>query len=136
MPSQYAKDTGVPVERSRSEIERVLTKYGCDTFAFGWTPVSAMIQFGYKGRQVKLDVKVPTDKTSKRQQQIARQRWRVLLLLIKAQLEAVETGIMDFEESFLPWMLLEGGETVAQRMIPQLPPPAKEPLKLREAQHG
>lgn len=126
MPSLYAEATKVPIERSRAEIERVLQKYGCDAFAFGWSQTGAMVQFGYKGRQVKLDIDVPKGEDV-REQRRARQRWRILLLLIKAQIEAVEIGLMSFEEAFLPWMLLENGSTVAQYMIPQLPAPKEAP---------
>ena len=54
------------------------------------------------------------------------------MLLVKAQLEAIECGLMKFEEAFLPWMVLKDGKTVMETMVPQLPPAAHEPLKLRE----
>jgi len=53
-------------------------------------------------------------------EQSVRQRWRALALVIKAKLEAVETGITTFEEEFMPHILLPNGETVAQHMIPQI----------------
>ena len=34
--TRYASRTEVPVERSRAELERILHRYGCDAFAFGW----------------------------------------------------------------------------------------------------
>lgn len=127
--SRYAKTTQVPVDRSRSEIERTLKAYGCDAFAFGWEPAGAMIQFGYKGRAVRVSVPMPQG-DDRAAAQVERQRWRILLLLIKAQIEAVEIGLATFEEAFLPWMLLADGSTVAQKMVPQLPP-AQDPPKLR-----
>jgi len=45
----------------------------------------------------------------------------VLLLLIKANLEAVENGILKPEEVFLPWLMLPDGSTVGQRMCPGIP---------------
>jgi len=34
--SRYAEGTSVPADRSRAEIERTLTRYGADQFAYGW----------------------------------------------------------------------------------------------------
>lgn len=75
-------------------------------------------------------------------EQAVRQKWRALCLTIKAKLEAVQAKISVFEEEFLPYFVLPGGLTVAEAMLPQLeaayktgevprlmpmlPPPAKE----------
>lgn len=133
MSSKYAEQTKVPVSRSRDEIEDTLRRYGVTAFAFGWASNSnAMIQFEYRGRNVKMEVNLPKgDPESVAYQRSERQRWRVLVLFVKAQLEAVEVGIASFEEVFLPWTLLADGSTVAQKMVPQLP--AMTPLRqLRE----
>jgi hypothetical protein len=49
-----------------------------------------------------------------------RQRWRALALVIKAKLEAVQAGIVTFEEEFLAHILLPSGETVGEWATPQL----------------
>ncbi len=46
--------------------------------------------------------------------QACRQRWRALALLVKAKLEAVESGIVSFEEEFLAHVVLPDGSTVYQ----------------------
>lgn len=117
MSSRYAAHTKVPIERSRAEIERVLAKYGCDAFVSGWSNEGAIIQFSHKGRSVRISV--PYDNENR--ERAERQRWRILLLLVKAQLEAVECGLLKFEEAFLPWMVLKSGATVYETMLPQLP---------------
>jgi hypothetical protein len=117
--SRYARRTEVPVTRSKAELEHVLLKYGCDAFVSGWNQENAMVQFSYQGRSVKVVVPYPKDCDEREQ----RQRWRILLLLVKAQLEAVECGLMKFEEAFLPWMLLKNGATVYEVMAPELPAP-------------
>lgn len=134
MTSHYAKDTKVPVDRSRGEIEHVLRKYGCTAFAFGWQiGAEAMIQFEYRGRNVKLTIAATKGAFGQAARERAeRQRWRVLVLLVKAQIEAVENGLWSFEEAFLPWMLLGDGSTVAQKMLPQLPAAASPESRLRE----
>jgi hypothetical protein len=117
--SRYARDTKVPVTRSKAELEHVLTRYGCDAFVSGWNQENAMVQFSYQGRNVKVIVPYPKDANERDQ----RQRWRILLLLVKAQLEAVECGLMKFEEAFLPWMVLKNGLTAYEVMAPEIPAP-------------
>ena len=49
-----------------------------------------------------------------------RRVWRALALVIKAKFEAVSSGIVSYEQEFLPFFVLPGGATVAEIMIPQL----------------
>ncbi len=134
MSSRYAAATAVPVERSRAELERTLHRYGADAFVFGWDQKGAMVQFGYRGRNVRVQVPYPGPTGSqKKHEQAQRQRWRILLLLVKSQIEAVECGLMKFEEAFLPWLVLKDGQTVLQTMVPQLPPADPSVGRLKEA---
>jgi len=45
-----------------------------------------------------------------------RRRWLALLLVIKAKLEAVESGIITFEEEFLAHVVMPDGRTVLQHV--------------------
>ena len=53
-------------------------------------------------------------------EQAGRQRWRALNLVVKAKLEAVDSGITTFEEEFLAHILMPTGETVGDYTLPQL----------------
>lgn len=53
-------------------------------------------------------------------EQLTRSRWRGLLLVIKAKLEAVQAGITDFETEFMAQIILPDGSTVGQFMKPQI----------------
>lgn len=55
-------------------------------------------------------------------EQAVRQRWRALALVIKAKLEAVDTGIVDFTSEFLAHLVLPGGggETVGEAVVPRI----------------
>ena len=53
-------------------------------------------------------------------EQEERTRWRALLLVIKAKLEAVESHIATFEDEFLAHTLLPNQQTVAQYIGPQV----------------
>jgi len=52
--STFAASTSVSVEKSKGEIERVLTKYGADAFQSGWDRKrgKAMVAFEFDGRHV------------------------------------------------------------------------------------
>lgn len=135
----YASQTMVSVERSKAEIERTLQRYGASQFIYGWDQSEAVIGFVVQGdeqmRQVRFKVRVPELRdffttanhrsrsraaAEKAWEQAQRQRWRALLLVIKAKLEAIEAGIATFEDEFLAYMMLPSGETVGEWMQPQL----------------
>ena len=54
-------------------------------------------------------------------EQACRSRWRALLLVIKAKLEAVQVGISTVEDEFLAWTVLPGdARTIGERLRPQI----------------
>lgn len=133
--ARYAAGTDVPTDRTRVEIERTLQRYGADQFLYGWDEGRAVIGFRMADRQVRFDLPLPdlaefTSTPTGRSrtkaaaqaawEQACRQRWRALLLVIKAKLEAVEAGIATFEEEFLAHVMLPDGSTVGRFMAPQL----------------
>lgn len=125
--TRYAASTSVPMERSRAEIERILSKYGATRFGtMNEADGSATVYFEFKGRQIQLPVPMPprTDKRFARDkygmarvgtqrdrlwEQEQRRRWRVLVITIKAVLEAVETGLVTFEQVFLAHIIVIPG---------------------------
>lgn len=138
MSGQYAKTTTVSVEKSRAEIERTLERYGANQFAYGRDDDRgiASIQFSANDRHIRFVLTFPSrgeyrfthSKRGKRTaenayaqwEQACRQRWRALLLCIKAKLEAVECGISEFEDEFMAHIVLPGGRTVAETLKPQI----------------
>lgn len=135
--AQYAENTSVPSDRSRAEIEKILTRYGADEFAYATRRDMAVVQFTAEGRTIRFTVplpdrddkaytRTPTGKVRSSTQaeaayeQSVRQRWRALALVIKAKLEAVASGIVTFEQEFLPHILLPGGRTVFEETAPAI----------------
>lgn len=49
-----------------------------------------------------------------------RQKWRCLALVIKAKLEAVESGIATFEDEFMANIVMPDGKTVGTHMRPKI----------------
>jgi len=53
-------------------------------------------------------------------EQACRQKWRALSLVVKAKLEAVESGITTFEDEFLAHIVLPNGQTVGEQALPRV----------------
>jgi hypothetical protein len=135
---KYATNTGVPVERSRAEIETTLRRFGADQFVSGWDSSNAMIGFRCHSRAVRFILPLPNPQDKrfaltpggrrerddrarlKAWEQCCRESWRALAAVIKAKLVAVEARITTFEEEFLAHIVLAGGQTIGQHILPKL----------------
>lgn len=143
---RYARETTVPVERSRAEIEETVRRYEATKFTSGWDEdaKSAMVMFHIRGFYIRFTIPMP-DPASKdithvmrrgqlcrrtdRQradeyEQQVRQRWRALLLAIKGKLEAVECKISTIEAEFLAHIVMPDDrlvvEWLAQDALPMI----------------
>jgi hypothetical protein len=115
-PFRYADKTKVPVERSRASIERVLSNYGATSFIYGWNrrkdgTEEVVISFILSERKVQLIVPMPGSEAEKRQ------RWRAALIVIKAKLEAVQSGIGTLETEFLANIVMRNGRTIGDTIM-------------------
>ena len=131
----YAKGTTVSVARSKEEIERVLARYGADSFGYATEGNRALITFSMESRRIRMFLVLfefedfeltPTrlKRTAQAQrrayEQGCRERWRSLALIVKAKLEAVAAGITTLVTEFLAHIVLPDGSTVGQVMLPQV----------------
>lgn len=133
----YAKGTEVSVDKSRAEIERTVMRYGATGFVSGWQGSLAVISFEMKNRRVKFILNLPArderrflmdgygrrrppQKALEAWEQACREKWRALLLVVKAKLEAVESKIVAFEEEFMPYIVTASGLTLAEMILPQM----------------
>lgn len=132
--STYAADTSVSVEKSRAEIERTVQRWGAEQFMYGWDQSNAVVGFRMQNRQLRFVLAMPdrqareflftparmnrrTDaQAHEAWEQACRQRWRALNLVIKAKLEAVESGISTFDNEFLAQIMLPNGRTVGEQI--------------------
>ncbi len=141
---RFAKETTVPVEKSRAEIEECLRKYGASEFHTGWKVDAAMIAFRYESLFVRFVLPLPkreerrfTHKTDRRYgyeakrtdlqatkewEQEIRQRWRALLLGIKAKLEMVECKISTVEQEFMANIVLPNDITLGDWIVSEMMP--------------
>lgn len=63
---------------------------------------------------------VATLKPSRDMDQEARRIWRVLFHHMKSVFEAADTGVMEFRELILPYILMPNDKTVAENILPHL----------------
>jgi hypothetical protein len=141
---KYATASPVPARATRHEIELLIEKYGGDRIIWDVGPnrPSANLIFEIQGWRIRYTLPLPTpddaafrftatfrarSATAQREEyeKAVRSRWRALKLVIHANLEAVEVGIMTIAQAFLASVMLPGGETVAERIVPDLAEAAK-----------
>ncbi len=138
MSGRYATDTNVSSERSRAEIERILARWQAKSFMYGYDDTHAVIQFDTQNRRVRFVLPMPARdarefthtpsrgtlrspaQTAEAYEKAVRQRWRALALVIKAKLEAIESGISSFDVEFLGQLVLPDGRTVADDVVPKV----------------
>lgn len=134
--SLYASSTNVSIERSKAEIEKTLQRYGAQEFVSGWDQDKAVIMFRMNDRRIRFYLPMPDKNDFKKTktgrdrcrveavyeawEQAGRQRWRALSLAIKAKLEAVASGITNFEEEFMAHVVMPNGQNLGTWIIPQI----------------
>ena len=136
--SRFAEQTTVSSHKSREEIEKILARYGADQFMYGADVNKAAVAFRMCERNVKFIIPLPSrserrfthtpsrgnarspSQAEQAYEQAVRQRWRALALVIKAKLEAVESGITEFEDEFMAHIMLPDGSTMGAWARPQI----------------
>lgn len=143
---RFAEDTQVPVSRSRGEIDKILRAWGATGVAWADEFELGMASLHFKWRResdgmvfaAKLSIRLPTDAQLREKARHARsgdflpskfdslcdargrREHRVLVLWLKAAFNAIDVGIIDAEQLFLPFMVGGDGRTVAEVALPAI----------------
>lgn len=150
----YAAKTTVTAERSRAELETLLQKHGATQRGImvdDADPESskAVILFQLDKKTFRLEVTLPTASeiwrdfkrplprgfrrwthtqrdtwVTKEVQQRSRERWRAILLVVKAKLEFIALGASTAEREFFGDLVLPDGRRLYAVVHPQLDAPA------------
>lgn len=132
----YAAGTTVTVEKSKAELERLIRQHGGYNYGSATLDAEgvALVHFAIgatdeRRRHVRLHLPLPkqTDFTDARRggrkrtaaeawEQSCRERWRVLVLAVRAKLELIEAGGSTIDREFLADLALPDGSTVSQRL--------------------
>ncbi len=127
---RYAEGTVVAVEKSRSEMQTLLSKHGVQEMAWGSKPSGDVLHFALGGYQHELRIVRP-DVAAMRELHAKgyrtpgstwelaaeaewRRRWRANLMLLKMKLEFIDSGESTLERELLPMRLLRDGRTLEQ----------------------
>jgi hypothetical protein len=122
---------------ARDEITKLLRRFGCSQIGFmdNYAEHEVLLQFDHRGRQMRLRASAkgwaalylkehPYNYRHKggeqqhRDKALAQGQVAVNSILrdwLKGQIVAVETGMLDFNSVFLPFMLTHDGRTVSER---------------------
>lgn len=136
-PSRYAADTEVPVVKTKAAIETLLVQHGAKAYHTGWNETHDKLEFHLHDQLLRFvlprpnpsDKKITHDRRgylrppAARQRvldQLDRQRWRALYLVIRAKIEAVEAGIAIFEQEFLAFIVGPNDLTIGDILIPRI----------------
>lgn len=131
---QFAKGTTTPVERTREELARVLKGAGVVEVGF-FSGAGGRARCAFKLKGMMCAIEVPAVDRQKampgyhrsRYRSLdefvaaeERRRWRALLLVVKAKLEAVASGISVIEDEFLANIVLANGRLLADELRPKI----------------
>lgn len=128
----YGETTSVAFEKSIAEIIGAVRKAGAEQIGQFEGPDYYAVQFVIGDRLIRFHLpfpsldSIPTHDARRKTLtaahrmaklgQAKRQRGRALLLVIKAKLESVESGIETLEQAFLAHVVMADGKTVYERI--------------------
>jgi hypothetical protein len=128
----YAEQTKVPFEQSVMEIMKMIRRAGAEQVGQMEDTRFFAVQFTLGERMIRFRVPFPTvddmpdrdgygralppSKRAEKLGQAKRQKGRALMLVIKAKLESVESGVETIEQAFLANVVMADGLTVYERI--------------------
>jgi len=117
---RYAQDTEVPVGRSQDELKAILRRSGAARVLLADDLDGKKILCGFELERRQFRITASTERPSRRcePEQLEREAWRAMLLIVKAKLEVVAMGQSTVEQEFLSNLVLPGGETMGEHAQP------------------
>jgi hypothetical protein len=132
----YARGTHVSVSRSKAELEEILVKHGAGRNGIlnDADRGRAIVMFTLSGRDYRVVVPLPFpsdfatkyvrgkavevkgEARVKAWEQACRERWRAVVLVVRAKLELVALGASTIEREFLADLLLPSGARVHEEL--------------------
>lgn len=138
------EQTLVPVEKSQQEIKGILAQMDVEATRFTSFPAYTVLEFLRRtasGERLsyRITIQPKIDQVGapvKAWDRAERQVWRVAYWWLKARFEAIQFGLVEFEQEFLPYMLMEDrdgrsrttAELLWERLANRLPPSPEDPF--------
>jgi hypothetical protein len=115
------EQTSVAVPKSQDKIRQMLIVHKGGSVAFISDPplegFQALVPIEGKMYSIKI---MAHCREKKDKEQEARRIWRVLYHHMKSIFEAADSGVMEFRELMLPYIMTHDGKTVAEHILPKL----------------
>lgn len=123
--------TEVPVARSQEGIRKLIMSRKGGKVAFISEPpregFAAFVEIDAVPYQIRIFGTCrpnPVHRTVKQQESFRqaeeRRIWRVLFFHLKSVFEAADSGVMEFRELMLPYIVTKSGRTIAEQIVPNL----------------
>lgn len=113
--------TQVAVPKSQDKIRQMLVRHKGGSVAFISDPplegFQAIVPVDGKSYSVKIMAHV---REKRDLEQECRRIWRVLYHHLKSIFEASDSGVMEFRELILPYIMAHDGKTIAEHILPKL----------------
>lgn len=114
--------TSVPVERTQAAIRDLVMTRGGSGIAFIEQPpmegFHCLMPIEGVTYTVRIQAHVPKDSLDVPQER--RRIWRVLYYHLKSVFESSASGVMEFRELMMPYIVTKDGRTVAEHILPNL----------------
>lgn len=118
------ENTSVAVPKSQEKIRRLILDHGGTGIAFVSQPpkegFEAQVVLDGKSYHVRVVALCKEQSNPKKRDQEERRVWRVLYHHMKAIYEASSTGVLEFREMMMPYIVTSSGRTLAEHIMPQL----------------
>lgn len=119
--------TQIRCENTQADISMELNKFGINMVQHTTTPQGFSVAFQAEVEEVKMPVTIridiPWDESKDAEDKYGykdkRIKYRVLYYYIKAMLTAWDNGLKAFTDIFMPFIVLPGGRTISQELLPK-----------------
>lgn len=116
--------TEVPVARSQQKLRELLLRNGATGIAIVSQPpqegFQAMVKIDAATYTIRISAVCKPKSSQAATEQEERRVWRVLFHHLKGIFEASQSGVMEFKEMVMPYIVTKDGRTIAEILIPQL----------------
>jgi succinylarginine dihydrolase len=112
MAAVYAQGTEVPPEKSAAEIQAMLKSLGAQRMGIMHSPAETVVVFDVRGAMYRIATPPLTPRPRVKAEQLEREAWRALVLLVKAKKVAIEQKITTVEKEFMADTVMPDGSTL------------------------
>lgn len=116
--------TEVPIARSQEAIRKlIMGNKGTGVMFWSKPPhegFEAFVPLDGLSYHVRIQAEVRRGRRDKDDEACIRRIWRVLYYHMKSVYENAASGVMEFREMMLPYIVTSNGQTIGQRIIPHL----------------